>query len=352
MTAKPRMSANLDLLRAVAVTAVFAHHLALTAWHNDGFETLGRFGVVLFFVHTSCVLMASLERMTPKAVSDLSLAVAFWIRRIFRIYPLAVLLVVTVVVFHIPPMPLDTYRWIGMKGLLANLALSQNVSGSSDLLGPLWTLPVEVQMYLVLPLAYLLLRGGRYRSVGLWLLALAPACLFPHIAFRRPFQVLAFAPCFAAGLMAYDLARTCKEQLKFPAWVWPLGILGLLGIFRPYDPAGFSEKYLQCWALALGTGLLYPLVQEARTNWFYAGCRWIAERSYGIYLTHCVVLWMVFNRMAGSPRWLQFSLLAVGVLGIPALLYRAVEEPFVRGGIGVANQWLLGVRPAVTEIAV
>lgn len=30
-------------------------------------------------------------------------------------------------------------------------------------------------------------------------------------------------------------------------------------------------------------------------NWFYQGCRWIAERSYGIYLSHGIVLWIVFN---------------------------------------------------------
>src|SRR5690348_17981788 len=56
---------NLDVLRAVAVLLVLVDHL-LTIW--DVYPQvvtrweLGRLGVLLFFVHTSLVLMSSLER--------------------------------------------------------------------------------------------------------------------------------------------------------------------------------------------------------------------------------------------------------------------------------------------------
>jgi len=334
---KPSLSGNLDLLRTIAVACVFLHHLALTAWRNNGFETLGRFGVILFFVHTSYVLMASLQRMAAHPSSDLSVARAFWIRRFFRIYPLAIVCVLAVALFRIPPMPLDSYHWIGLKGLLSNLALSQNLSSSPNLLGPLWSLPLEVQMYLILPFAYFAICGGRYRSILLWLLALAPSCLFPHIASERPFQILVFMPCFAAGIIAYDVARHGQRGRRLPFWTWPVGILALLLLFRPYDPAGFSEKYLQCWALALGVGVLYAFVREAPHNWFYAGCRWTAERSYGIYLSHCIVLWIVFHRMAALPLWLQIPITVAGVLGVSSLLYRVIEQPLIRVGVEVAK---------------
>lgn len=55
MTLKPGQSGNLDLLRAVAVSSVFLHHLAQVGWHNEGFRMLGRFGVVLFlFIQAVC----------------------------------------------------------------------------------------------------------------------------------------------------------------------------------------------------------------------------------------------------------------------------------------------------------
>ena len=74
---------NLNVLRASAVMAVLVDHLANAA--NHSMALLGRVGVLMFFVHTACVLMASLER-NPSTF-------AFYVRRAFRIYPLAIAVV-------------------------------------------------------------------------------------------------------------------------------------------------------------------------------------------------------------------------------------------------------------------
>lgn len=152
------ISVNLDLLRALAVMAVFFAHLS-GVLHNRSWGSLGRFGVILFFVHTSFVLMASLERLDKPDESARSLAYAFWIRRFFRIYPLSVLFVVLVPIFHIPSDPGLIYAWNGIKGFFSNLTLTQNLTYSGDILSPLWSLPLEVQMYLLLPFAYFAIRG-------------------------------------------------------------------------------------------------------------------------------------------------------------------------------------------------
>src|SRR5277367_3572885 len=109
---RKEISVNLDLLRAVAVLSVYFSHLA-AVFHHHSFGSLGRFGVIIFFVHTSFVLMASLQRLDTIAGSDRSLALAFWVRRIFRIYPLSVLFVLLVPIFHIPSDPSLSYVWIG-----------------------------------------------------------------------------------------------------------------------------------------------------------------------------------------------------------------------------------------------
>jgi len=59
------VSANLDFLRATAVLLVLAQHLC-KRMHVDQIgwvatSSLGLFGVLLFFVHTSLVLMYSME---------------------------------------------------------------------------------------------------------------------------------------------------------------------------------------------------------------------------------------------------------------------------------------------------
>jgi peptidoglycan/LPS O-acetylase OafA/YrhL len=84
---------------------------------------LGVVGVFMFFVHTSLVLMWSLGRK-PHILD-------FFIRRIFRIYPLAVTAVLVTVLFHIPTLHRlngDSYFvWMGTKNLVSSLLLLENM---------------------------------------------------------------------------------------------------------------------------------------------------------------------------------------------------------------------------------
>src|SRR5262249_15824707 len=117
-------SFNLDLLRTVAVILVLAQHLL----NRFYFAKLGlasppivTFGVLIFFVHTCLVLMYSMER---SGLESFPLASNFYTRRIFRIYPLSILAVLTAVALH-----LDSDR-NGVPGLshVANIEWGRIVS--------------------------------------------------------------------------------------------------------------------------------------------------------------------------------------------------------------------------------
>ena len=73
---------NLDLVRSVAVCCVVMAHIYSVFDRPPPGIFYGGIGVALFFVHTALVLMWSLERR-PNTVD-------FYIRRIARIYPLAI----------------------------------------------------------------------------------------------------------------------------------------------------------------------------------------------------------------------------------------------------------------------
>src|SRR6476620_11599698 len=92
-------SANLDVLRSIAVMLVLLQHLLLRSHvkHIYWLETscLGYFGVLLFFVHTTLVLMFSLERHHDGIFRS------FYIRRLFRIYPLAILAVCAALILRL-----------------------------------------------------------------------------------------------------------------------------------------------------------------------------------------------------------------------------------------------------------
>ncbi len=152
------LSANLDFLRSVAVLLVLAQHLSrrTVGEGSDAIPTshLGLFGVLIFFVHTSLVLMYSMER---SGLRRFSLARDFYVRRIFRIYPLSILAVLAAVVLHLNsningiaglshgPLP-------GWKAILAQVLLVQNLVHVKSIVNVLWSLPFELQMYVFLPL--------------------------------------------------------------------------------------------------------------------------------------------------------------------------------------------------------
>jgi peptidoglycan/LPS O-acetylase OafA/YrhL len=333
-----KISVNLDLLRAVAVLLVYYGHLHAVLYSRS-YASLGRFGVILFFVHTSFVLMASLQRLDLPHKSHRSLAFAFWIRRFFRIYPLAILFVVLVPLFHIPSDPAKLYVWIGLKDFISNLALVQNLTYSTDILSPLWSLPLEVQMYLLLPFAYFAIRGDRrYRSLALWALSVVLALTLPHLSARL--DVFLYAPCFTSGIVAFDLLRSQRWSWKLPAWTWPLGILATIALFGPHDNVSLPNKIVRAWLCSLLIALLYANVKEGQPNWAHRIFHWIAEHSYGIYLSHIVIFWIVFYRMAELPHWMQFATLITGSIGIPALLYVSIEKPLVEVGAHVARRLL------------
>ena len=343
-TAMPKagISANLDILRTIAVLCVFGSHLFPIVGFRQ-IEVLGEFGVVMFFVHTSVVLMQSLQRMDGVAADDRRLAIAFWIRRVFRIYPLAILFVLLVTIFRIPYSPGFAYRWIGVKSVLANLALVQNLTGSKNVLAPMWTLPLEVQMYAILPFAYLFLSPNfsrpdrRYRSVVLWLASIPLAILLPRVNYRL--YIASYAPCFMAGVLAFDLLRHRRAGAKrLPAWLWPTGILIAVILFNPLTSPG--HHYYRSWILTLGVALLYANVEEAADSPFQKIFHWIAEHSYGIYLSHIVVIWFVFDAMAGSPVWARGSVLVSASIAIPALLYRYIERPLILAGGHISQRIL------------
>ena len=78
---------------------------------------IGQAGVIAFFVHTSLVLMDSLQRLSGGERPSRGVVLRFYLRRLLRIYPLALVCITMVVVLDLPAMTwrdnaplLDHYR--------------------------------------------------------------------------------------------------------------------------------------------------------------------------------------------------------------------------------------------------
>ncbi len=312
-SANPKSSLipNLDLLRASAVLFVLVDHtlfgLGMHWIGKTDMEWLGRLGVLFFFVHTCCVLMSSLERHKGRG-----LVWRFFVRRAFRIYPLSIVAVLLAMILpHAPA--LRTSQW------LSNLALAQNLTLSPDAFGTLWSLPLEVQMYFFLPFLFLWVRHSQklWPLLGLFAISIPVAFWQPHHVARA--SVLAFVPAFLPGVIAYWLFRQRWQRL--PGWGVPI-LIGLITVAFLGHP-GWS---FPAWAACLALGVTIPLFRQISSAAVNRVTFQLAKYSYGIYLSHSLLLmWMPL-----TWRTLPIYLLLVAAASVAA--YHAVEYPLIRLG--------------------
>ncbi len=347
--------ANLDFLRTVAVGLVFVDHLAETM-KIRGLGDIGHLGVLIFFVHTSLVLMLSMVRF---GLSGFRLYAAFLVRRVFRIYPLSVLAVLAVTTFRIPSASwAGGFDWIGWPSFFSNIFLTQNLTHSQSILSVLWSLPFEMQMYLILPALFLLL--CRFPSLKfasmIWLLGIAVA--WAEWALQNgnadmDFLLTRYVPCFLAGVFAWRIMASRSRLI--PGLLWILFLLLLVVAYRAvdalrvYGPAALGAvngalrtdhgiwwphflDLFRDWAFCAVTGMLLPFFREIRIRWLNAISRKVALYSYGIYVAHVPAMWLCFD-LLHTGSLIVGAVLSIALTGALAfLLYHLLEHPAIELG--------------------
>lgn len=238
----PGYRRDIDGLRALAILAVILFHA--TPWLPGGYV-----GVDVFFVISGFLI-------TGQIASDLdarrfSLA-TFWVRRVRRIWPAAFVLTLAVLAIGwwlLMPRDYGTTARDAMAQalMIANVHLWKNVpqgyfAASSDTrpLLHMWSLAVEEQFYVFLPLGMMALwRLGRSRCT--WLLAII--AMFSFVA------SVAWLP---------GQPKAVFYLLPFRAWELLLGSLLALGKGRQFGFTG-DESRSAMWRLLAEAGSVLGL---------------------------------------------------------------------------------------------
>jgi len=347
-------SANLDVLRSIAVLLVFACHFSGMLTGGGARYSLiwriGRLGVLIFFVHTCLVLMWSLDRSQPGARHLFS---AFYVRRAFRIYPLSIVFVLFALVF-------DT-RWNPVN-LCQSLTLTQYIFFKGHvtippLVTPLWSLPLEVEMYVALPCLYLIFRNRSILSLAFfWISTVVLSFFQPRLG--EGFEILKYVPCFLGGIMAWRLIRSGARP-RLPAWTWPAGIAAA-SVFAL--TATEKSLFFSISALGMCLGLLIPQFHELTWPPITRAAKIVARYSYGIYLAHFPIMSYVMQSryywperifhylppMIAIPHFakpIDFVLVTTLTAVASFVLYHAIEEPGIRLGHRLARKILLAKFP-------
>ena len=341
---------GLDGIRALAVTAVLLFHLDRLPGGNLGVDA---FFVVSGWLITS-KLLSDAERdgtVHPRR---------FWSGRLRRLMPasMAVLLVLAVVWslagIDVPSLRRDI-AWAA-----AGLSNWGTITGGGDYWARFgdpspvthyWSLAIEQQYYLVWPLVLLaIIAATRRVRPALWLVSLVGAVasvLLMNVMFDPLDPTPAYMNTFtrahtlligaAAGAMTTVVAGGRLRYGRAARRAAPVAALVALWIVAASSE---SSTWLFSWgfplfALAMAV-VVVAVADGAGESWMASRpARWLADRSYGLYLWHWpVFLFLSASRLGIDESWapmlaLDIVRVAVAVL-IADVSYRYLETPIRR----------------------
>jgi peptidoglycan/LPS O-acetylase OafA/YrhL len=311
----------LDGLRTIAIAFVVLYHLDVP-YFSGGF-----IGVNIFFA-LSGYLITSILLRERRAAGRISLG-AFWLRRVVRLYPTLLVVVIAVVCLWAPISLYSKSNVDAWTDALLALTYTGNVARwiwhrSMGPLAQTWSLGMEEQFYLVWPpiLALLLAKGIRRvillsclavliaaSAVGSWLLYRVPGSgATPDIYFS---PVLNVAPLLSGAMLAL-LAQSerVRRRLSGQLGVW-FTIVGLAILVAV--ELGLTSKWTK---ESIVVGAVLPLVGVASTL-LIAGLAyrrtpisrlmsirpltWFGRHaSYGLYLWHVMIIALVVPLIPGA----------------------------------------------------
>jgi len=325
---------GLDVMRGIAISMVLLYHG--TAEHDAAFQSIGtrfalwlrdllvmgQWGVHLFFILSGFLITGIL--LDSRSQADYFRN--FYLRRVLRIVP-AYLAMLLLLLFT---------RSISGRYLVTCLLYFCNMTalfGAHPEYGPLWSLSVEEQFYLIWPFIVrkLSLRNLAFLSAGL--IAFTPvlrlALLYGPYSLRdihyKTWDVMDF---FAAGSCIAMAARSSRLRPHLSRAVAPLIISGalLLGLqllipvpARPLLQNICQATVFEPWLLGFSGLIVLAYLRPGMAA--VAAARplvFLANISYGLYLCHVFFFYLI------GRHWPERSTAALSP-ALRALVQFAVE---------------------------
>ncbi|MCL2826443.1 MAG: acetyltransferase [Eggerthellaceae bacterium] len=359
---KTRYIASLDGLRAFAVLAVIAYHFGFS-WASGGL-----LGVTVFFVLSGYLITSLLlaEFVSTRTI-DLK---AFWMRRVKRLFPAIVFLVISVValcaIFNHdlltkmrPDVPPSLFFYSNWWYIFRNVSYFETVGAPSPLTH-CWSLAIEEQFYLIWPplLFFLFSRRVRKKNIIRTVFVIAAVSVILMVLLYNPnadpsrvyygTDTRAFSLLMGA-LLAFlwpgnQLARAGDLELS-PAVNIALngvGIAAFIGLvamnvfvdgFSPFMYRGgiLLASLLTVIVIAV---LVHPKSLLGKFT-SLPPLVWIGKRSYGMYLWHFpITLLMTPVNFTGTFAWWYYLLELAVIVAAAAFSYRFIENPIRKGALG------------------
>ncbi len=350
--ASPHRLVGLDGIRGLAALFVVLHHSWLSSFPGFPDAQAPLWTAWLAFGHLAVVVFITLSGFSlalgpARAGWQLGGVRRFLRRRAWRILPpywaaLAFSMIVAVAVVPQPGEGVPT-----VKSLVVFGTLLQDVFGSPSPNGAFWSIAIEAQLYLVMPL--LLLVRRRWGTVAVLVMVALPAAgvevLSGRLAAAALFErfVPQMAVLFTAGVVAGNVVGSGRQRAARVPWGSLAGVAALPALalilvmgqrwsvenFFWVDLAVCPSIVFLLAGLSVGRAPLAARVLDTRP------LRGLGSFSYSLYLVHAPIV-IVIDVLAaqehvplGLPRLLVLSVTAVPLAVLFAWLFASVFEfPF------------------------
>jgi peptidoglycan/LPS O-acetylase OafA/YrhL len=336
---------GIELFRGIAALFVLMCHYAPFIWAEpNGFAFLWT-GVDLFFVISGYVFAPLLlSRAIPLAYGEQERhgfdIRAFYIRRFFRIYPLYIVAVIAYAI----ALPAAPEKFGYFLRTITFLHTTRSFAEAYYFNAAFWSLPVEIEFYLVLPLLALL--GRRLWWLGA--LTLIPALLSHYLRGTGAdnWRILsahlpAILPEFLAGTLLYQAVQRGRalslhwhSRQALPVFAAGCVLMAYTYALR-YGGMGLSDNRVldmpfNLLAAAAYALMLYPFLLKKDYDYSPTLAR-IAKTcgglSYGTYLFHNLMPRLLQN-WGMEPRGWTFCLVAAALtFTVAGVLYLLYENP-------------------------
>ncbi len=352
---------DIQALRGLAVLAVVLFHF------NENYFPLGYLGVDVFFVISGFVVTPLILRMFNDQANGalLSQLRHFYIRRFYRLAPaLAVTLVISAATIFLLG-PIGDFQRFARQGI-ASLILLGNFGAykfSGDYFSPnsnplihTWSLSVEEQIYILLPLiAVLVLRNVKnLRKSTTFLLGIISALSF--LSFLIPTilepiysragieiasQISFYSPIdriwqFSLGGVLFLLLDRYQNRIRrIPKGINLLTVISVVIIL--FGPFRINLKISSILATLFAMVVILFKSLDVVPNILSNKLEWIGNRSYSIYLVHMPLLYLakyspLMQIGTSENRIIQSLMAVVTSILLGSLSYSKIENKYRNRG--------------------
>lgn len=338
---KPRYE-NLDYLRGLCALSIMAYHYV--GWTMRGLEIdtflgkLGVYGVSMFYVLSGLTMYLVYFKnfnLNKEFFKN------FYIKRIFRIYPLMwFVMVLAIIMYGTEATPKDlALQFSGLFGI---------VDWTSLVPVGIWSIGNELSFYLMLPVLFYCVKKGILGTLGISALVFGIYCYFAFVLFSKDQPIanqdvlyknpLNQVGLFFGGILVGHYFKE-KHYKNVPLLIF-LGMLLVAFVFYPVS--GNAIQIIAGWERIIYTLICFGIAfcfLKAEFNFipkfFKKSLSWLGDISYSLYLLHPHI-WALVTYTSLRVRFV-FPIASIATLVVCWLVYKYLETPARNLGVKIVS---------------